>query len=139
MNPQVRVALTADYPAVSRIQAASPEAAQWPVGDYSNYKVLLAFCDGMAAGFCAWRQTAPDEAELLNLAVAPDFRRRGVAEALLTALIRTAKGDIFLEVAQPNTPAIELYRKLGWQGLGVRPGYYGQGRIDAVVMKRSSC
>lgn len=139
MGVQVRVARAADYPAVSRIQAASPEAAQWPVGDYSNYEVLLALCDGVAAGFCAWRQTATDEAELLNLAVDPAFRRRGVAEALLNELIRTAKGDIFLEVAEPNTGAILLYRKLGWQGLGVRPGYYGQGRIDAVVMKRSSC
>jgi len=139
MIVEIRVAQVADYPAISRIQEASPEAAQWPVGDYSNYEVLLAFCEGAAAGFCAWRQTAPDEAELLNLAVAPAFRRRGVADALLNELLRTAKGDIFLEVAEPNTPAILLYRKLGWQGLGVRPGYYGQGQIDAVVMKRSSC
>ena len=106
---------------------------------YITFGWLLAFCEGAAAGFGAWRQTAPDEAELLNLAVAPAFRRRGVADALLNELLRTAKGDIFLEVAEPNTPAILLYRKLGWQGLGVRPGYYGQGQIDAVVMKRSSC
>ncbi len=85
-----------------------------------------------------WRQTAADEAELLNLAVDPAFRRLGVAEAVLCELIRVANGDIFLEVAAPNTAARFLYSKLGWQGQGVRPGYYGQGTVDAVVMKRSS-
>jgi ribosomal protein S18 acetylase RimI-like enzyme len=49
-----------------------------------------------------------------------------------------ATGDIYLEVAEPNAAALELYKALGWQGIGVRPGYYGQGRVDAVVMKRSS-
>lgn len=138
MEILVRAAKASDYPAISRIQGASPDAAQWPVGDYSNYEVLLALCEGKPAGFCAWRQTAPDEAELLNLAVDPAFRRRGVADAILQELIRVANGDIFLEVAAPNTAARSLYGKLGWQGQGVRAGYYGQGTVDAVVMKRSS-
>jgi len=109
------------------------------VGDYSNFNVLLALTEGRAAGFCAWRQTAPDEAELLNLGVDPEFRRQGVARALLAALSSVASGTLFLEVAADNTAAIELYKKLGWQGIGVRPGYYGQGRVDAIVMKFSSC
>lgn len=136
---EVREARAADYPAIARIQSASPEAAQWPVGDYSNFSVLLALLDGVTAGFCAWRQTAPDEAELLNLAVEPALRRKGVAQALLAELARVAAGDIFLEVAEPNAGAIELYRRLGWEGIGVRAGYYGRGEVAAVVMKRSSC
>ena len=135
---QVRPAKASDYPAISRIQEASPEAAQWPVGDYSNYDVLLALVDGAPVGFCAWRQTAPDEAELLNLAVAPKYRRQGVAEALLRELIQVANGDIFLEVAEPNQAARNLYTRLGWEGRGVRPGYYGRGTVSAVVMKRCS-
>ena len=128
-----------DYPAIARIQESSPEAAQWPVGDYSNYNVRLALLDGLPAGFCAWRQTAPDEAELLNIAVDPRVRRHGVARALLQQLASRIDGSIFLEVAEPNMAARNLYTSLGWKGIGVRPGYYGQGRIDAIVMKFSSC
>jgi ribosomal-protein-alanine N-acetyltransferase len=136
---EIREARPADYAGIGRVQLACPEAAQWPLGDYSNFNVLVAVWGGAVAGFCAWRQTAPDEAELLNLAVDPAVRRRGIAKALLSELRRVAAGEIYLEVAEPNTAALELYTRLGWQGIGVRPGYYGQGRVDAVVMKLASC
>ena len=77
--------------------------------------MLLALAGSVPAGFCAWRRTAPEEAELLNLAVDPDWRRRGVAAALLNALIGVASGDIFLEVAEPNAAAIALYTSSGWE------------------------
>ena len=90
------------------------------------------------AGFCSWRQSAPDEAEILNLAVDPVWRRRGVGSALLAAVVERAQGAIFLEVAEPNFPAIALYRKQGWVDVGRRDGYYNQGTVNAVVMKKSS-
>ena len=127
-----------DYPAIARIQQSCPEAAQWPVGDYSGYRMLLALVDSLPAGFCAWRQTSPDEAELLNLAVDPAMRRRGVASALLATLEKNATGEIFLEVAEPNLSAVALYTRLGWQQTGTRRGYYCHGTINAVVMKKRS-
>jgi ribosomal-protein-alanine N-acetyltransferase len=137
---EVRNATERDYPAIARIQQRSPEAAQWPVGDYSNFRILLALAPGadgpVAAGFCAWRQTAPDEAELLNLAVDPASRRHGVASALLAALEREATGQLFLEVAEPNRPAIALYEHHGWVRNGVRKGYYQQGLVNAIVMQK---
>jgi len=135
----VRPAAESDYPSIARVQQQCPEAAQWPVGDYSAFQVLLALAGGAPAGFCAWRQVSPDEAELLNLGVAPDYRRIGIATALLDALRRAARGDIFLEVAEPNAPAIALYTRAGWESTGVRRGYYHQGTINAVVMKKRSC
>ena len=136
----MRPATERDYPAIARIQQASPEAAQWPVGDYSNFPILLALLpdeDGpVGAGFCAWRQSAPDEAELLNLAVDPASRRRGVASALLAALEGVAHGQLFLEVAEPNQPAIALYEHHGWVRNGVRKGYYQHGLINAIVMQK---
>jgi ribosomal-protein-alanine N-acetyltransferase len=136
----VRTATERDYPAIARIQQSSPEAAQWPVGDYSGFRVFLAMlpAEGGEApvGFCAWRQSTPQEAELLNLAVDPANRRRGVASALLEALAREALGDLFLEVAEPNLPAIALYEHHGWVRNGVRKGYYGQGQINAIVMQK---
>jgi [ribosomal protein S18]-alanine N-acetyltransferase len=134
----VRPASERDFPAIARIQQRCPETAQWPLGDYSNFPLLLAMIDDTPAGFCSWRQSAPDEAEVLNIAVDPAWRRRGAGSALLTALSKEAKGTIFLEVAEPNLPAITLYKKHGWVEAGVRPGYYNQGTITAVVMKKSS-
>jgi ribosomal-protein-alanine N-acetyltransferase len=137
---EVRNATERDYPAIARIQQASPEAAQWPVGDYSNFRILLAMLPGangpVAAGFCAWRQSAPDETELLNLAVDPASRRHGVASALLVALEREARGQLFLEVAEPNQSAIALYEHHGWVRNGIRKGYYRQGLVNAVVMQK---
>jgi ribosomal-protein-alanine N-acetyltransferase len=136
---KVSVAGERDYPAIARLQATSPEAAQWPVGDYSAFSLLLASIDGAAVGFCTWRQTVDDEAELLNLAVDPDFRRRGVGIALLAALEKAARGTIFLEVAETNAGAIALYRNAGWEEIAIRKGYYKNGNINAVVMKKRSC
>jgi ribosomal-protein-alanine N-acetyltransferase len=134
----VRPALEGDYPAITRIQYHCPETAQWPLGDYSGYPLLLAAIGGEPAGFCSWRQSASDEAEILNIAVDPPWRRRGVASALLTAVCQQAQGAIFLEVAEPNIPAIALYRKHGWEEVGLRAGYYDHGIVNAVVMKKRS-
>ena len=134
----VRTATERDYPAIARIQQTAPEAAQWPVGDYSNFQVLIALMDEIPVGFCAWRQSAPDEAELLNLAVDPVHRRKGVASALLDNLSCHAIGPVFLEVAEPNEAAIALYKHHGWVQTGVRKGYYKQGSVNAIVMKNRS-
>lgn len=134
----IRLAVESDYPAIARIQYRCPETAQWPLGDYSGYPLLLALAGARPAGFCSWRQTAPDEAEILNIAVDPACRRRGVGSALLLAVCEEATGAIFLEVAETNNPAIALYRKHGWEDAGVRPGYYNHGIVNAVVMKKRS-
>lgn len=134
----VRNATERDYPAIARIQATCPEASQWPVGDYSNYGTLIAFADEAPAGFCAWRQVSENEAELLNLGVAANARRQGVASALLEALQAEAKGDLYLEVAENNHAALALYSKQGWEQIAVRKGYYHQGTTSAVVMKKRS-
>lgn len=135
----VRSATERDYPAVARLQQKAPEAAQWPLGDYAGFAVLLASIGGVPAGFCCWRQTAPDEAELLNLAVDPAYRRQGAGRALLEAVERAARGTIFLEVAAANQAALGLYANAGWEQIAVRKGYYDQGRVDAIVMKKRSC
>jgi ribosomal-protein-alanine N-acetyltransferase len=139
----VRVGVEADSPAIGRIQQLAPEAAQWPLGDYTGCSLLVALpaeeeCP-VIVGFCAWRQTMPDEAELLNIAVHPGHRRQGVASALLNALAKSARGVIFLEVSQLNPKALHLYLKYGWEPVSIRKGYYGQGSINAVVMKKSTC
>jgi ribosomal-protein-alanine N-acetyltransferase len=134
----VRPGSEGDFPAVARIQVRCPETAQWPLGDYSGFPLLVAYLNGKPAGFCSWRQSTADEAEILNLAVEPACRRHGVASSLLDKVSELAQGAIFLEVAESNLAAIALYRKHGWKDIAMRSGYYNQGTLDAVVMKKRS-
>jgi ribosomal-protein-alanine N-acetyltransferase len=79
-----------------------------------------------------------DEVQITNLAVHPDFRGRGIGETVLAVILKEvrAKGATFvtLEVRSSNTPAVSLYRKLGFKILGTRKGYYGNPVEDAYVM-----
>ncbi len=81
-----------------------------------------------------------DEGSLTNLAVLPTYRRRGIAEALTTALIEEAVKRnlqfVLLEVRVTNTPASNLYRKMGFEEVGVRRGYYSNPREDALLMTK---
>ncbi len=134
----VREGAERDFAEVTRIQRECAEAAQWPLGDYSMFALLVAELEGKVAGFCWWRQSSNDEAELLNLGVSEGTRRKGLATLLLRELRRRAKGEIFLEVAENNPGAISLYTREGWVRIGSRPGYYAPG-INAIVMKKGSC
>jgi len=88
--------------------------------------LLLARVGGMPAGFALSRVIA-DEAELLLLAVASPFRRRGVGSALIDRTRNLARAQnafrIFLEVRH-NNPALQLYKNCGFAVVGRRPGYY---------------
>ncbi|MDP9094126.1 MAG: ribosomal protein S18-alanine N-acetyltransferase [Actinomycetota bacterium] len=80
-----------------------------------------------------------DTAEILTVGVIPAARRRGVARALVAELIAEARrreaGQAFLEVRVDNAAARALYLRAGFAEVGMRPGYYDSGRVDAVVMR----
>jgi len=79
-----------------------------------------------------------DEVQITNLAVHPDFRGRGIGETVLAVILKEVGGKgatfVTLEVRSSNTPAVSLYRKLGFKILGTRKGYYGNPVEDAYVM-----
>jgi ribosomal-protein-alanine N-acetyltransferase len=81
-----------------------------------------------------------DAWHLMNIAVAPEFRRRGIAKALLERLFEVTSGDprrgYTLEVRVSNTEAIRLYERLGFEARGIRRGYYTDNREDALIMWR---
>jgi ribosomal-protein-alanine N-acetyltransferase len=83
---------------------------------------------------------AGDQAEILTIGVVPAARRRGIATKLLGVLAQQARErgarELFLEVRVDNTPAQMLYQREGFAVLGRRRGYYDNGRVDAVVMRR---
>ncbi len=82
-----------------------------------------------------------DEVHVLNVAVAAEQRRRGVARALMAeaAARGRARGArlVTLEVRRSNDAALALYRSLGYQEVGLRPNYYAEEGEDAIVMERA--
>lgn len=98
----------------------------------------VALSDGTLAGyvFCAF---AGGEVHVNKIAVAPDFRRRGVASALMDEVFafssRVNAEEIYLEVRYSNTPARAFYAGLGFGDAGRRSRYYLDGE-DALVMIR---
>ena len=95
--------------------------------------------DGVAVAYVG-SQSCPPEADVMNVAVAPAFRRQGVGEGLMVALMDSlrAKGmeSLTLEVRASNSPAIALYDRLGFTEVGRRPNYYTDPREDALIMRK---
>ncbi len=81
---------------------------------------------------------APDEGQITNIAVSPDFRRRGFGKQILQALILQAKErgavQLVLEVRASNAAAIALYENSGFLTVGRRKAFYRAPREDALVM-----
>jgi ribosomal-protein-alanine N-acetyltransferase len=98
----------------------------------------VAVCDGNIAGFLFARRVF-EEAELLQVAVSPLFRRRGLARLLMEDLIDLLKAapakKVFLEVRISNTAAVSLYRRFGFEETGIRRDYYRSPVEDAVLME----
>ena len=95
---------------------------------------------GAIVGYLIYWQVT-DEFQLLDLAVKKEFRRRGVARALLAHLLDEADAllgsIVHLEVAVKNEAAIQLYGTHGFAEVGVRENYYGPGE-DALLLARES-
>ena len=100
---------------------------------------LVAENDGTVAGYVG-SQTVMDETDMMNVAVHPDYRRQGIAEELVTALIRALKEQasrcLTLEVRASNEPAKALYEKLGFAQVGLRKNYYRNPREDALILRK---
>ena len=135
----------ADVPHVSALEAQS-QFTPWSEqvfldclrDDYLCHVVIAD--DGALAAFVVISRML-DEAHLLNIAVAADWQRRGIARALLQDMMGALVPEsryLFLEVRAGNVAARALYEQLGFLETGVRRGYYryAGGREDAVLMMR---
>ena len=85
-------------------------------------------------------QTVLDESDMMNLAVAPAYRRRGIARALVLALIeqlrKMGSRQLTLEVRASNESAQALYAQLGFESVGRRKNYYFNPREDALILRK---
>ena len=130
-------------PAVAALEQVCFPADPWSVElfqaalDNPNTSILLAEGeDGALLGY-AVLSVILDEGNLDNIAVAPEARRRGVADVLLSALTgfgREHLAALMLEVRASNVAAIALYKKHGFAAVGRRKNYYEAPREDAILM-----
>jgi len=134
-----------DAQAVAEILRQSPQAVFWPeasVKEVLEWKGSLGMAietAGKVVGFLIGRQTI-EEAEVLNLAVAPGSRRKGAGGALLQAAVEEfqARGvnRVYLEVRESNEAGIAFYEKHGFLKVGCRAGYYRDPSETAVIMHK---
>jgi ribosomal-protein-alanine N-acetyltransferase len=138
---RIRAASSADIGAVAAIEAGAFSDPWSPAAfrTYLDHLFLVADADGAVLGYLvAW--ASGSEAEILNLAVRPTARRRGVGRILLwDALGRLAAAgvsSVFLEVRPSNVAARALYAGAGFREVGIRRGYYRAPPEDALVLRR---
>jgi N6-L-threonylcarbamoyladenine synthase len=144
MDWAIRDAVPGDLAAVLALeQALFPEDA-WPeellrseLAQPAGRYLVATADDGSVIGYAGLR-VGGDQGDVQTIAVAPAFRRLGIARALLIELLGEARRrgavDVFLEVRADNPGAITLYEALGFEQIAFRAGYY-QGRIDAHIMR----
>ena len=100
---------------------------------------LVAVCDGQVVGYVG-SQSVLDGADMMNIAVHPQYRKQGIAQRLILELISLLQDrgvkSLALEVRASNKPAICLYQKLGFVQVGCRPGYYRNPKEDAFILRK---
>ena len=140
----IRRMLRDDAIEVAELFAAAPEAAHWRARDLSEVETsgLLAWVevqDGRIVGALAMRSAA-GEAEILNLAVMTDQRRKAIGRRLMETALQVAKERgatrVFLEVRESNAGARAFYSRLGFSQNGRRPNYYRDPQEDALLLSR---
>jgi ribosomal-protein-alanine N-acetyltransferase len=136
-----------DIPAVAGLEKSVFGAEAWSAGMLeeelagapATRHYLVAEAAGAILGY-AGLLVAGEQADVVTLAVAADHWGEGIGTALLDGLIgeagRRGCTELFLEVRVDNERAKRLYRRNGFEGIGLRRGYYQPSGTDALVMRR---
>jgi len=140
---RIRPASLADVAALAELERACFSDPWTAAGiretiQYETARTFVAQDSGQIVGYVIARISG-QEGEILDLAVLPERRRRGIGRALLCAVWNALQGDgvkeLYLEVRESNVAAIELYRRQGFRPVGLRPRYYRNPPEDALVLR----
>jgi ribosomal-protein-alanine N-acetyltransferase len=141
---RVRRARDSDLTRIEEIEHLCFPSHPWDRHLLAKYECLVAVSGTQVAGFLSFRtlvrpgEEARGEFEILNLAVDPEWRRKGVAKALLDHQL--AHGGVhFLEVRESNRVARKLYENMGFEVIGTRQNYYSNPEESAIVMRWKWC
>ena len=106
----------------------------------NRLSLWLVALDGERVVAYVGSQSVLGETDMMNIAVHPDYRRQGIAEALVVSLVEALKDQgnhsLMLEVRVSNEPARKLYEKLGFTQVGLRKNYYRNPREDACILRK---
>jgi len=141
----IREFASSDITAVMAIEHEAHPVGHWRAEDYQwltrqpeGIVLVAEMATGAVSGFVAARAMGK-EAEMLNLAVAQEHRRRGIGRGLVEDLHRRLRAAgterVYLEVRPSNLIAQQLYRFLGYVECGRRRGYYASNGEDALVLE----
>lgn len=139
----IRTATQSDVAALVAIERACfgdpwTRAGLLETVQYETSRAFVAEFGGQVIGYVMARISG-EEGEILNLAVLPEYRRRGIARCLLEEAIDavTAAGvrEAYLEVRESNAEALALYQAFGFRTVGLRPDYYRNPLEDALVLR----
>ena len=142
---RLRIAVAQDAGTLAAIEQESFPDPSWTAPDFMKYDCVVAEIEmeggkKTIGGFLVSRETfqgtqsTPPEREILNLAVAVEFRRAGIATLLLNHEIGRGS-TLFLEVRKSNAAAIHLYAKAGFTEIARRADYYDNPVESAIVMR----
>ena len=144
-----RAAIQLDLPVLVSMERVLFADSPWSMGQFkeefkgvpnSRYFLVATNEEDEIVGYAAVLVVAPGvEADVLTVAVLPEYARQGIATHFMNELEKWSKGKqalaMMLEVGVENAGAIALYEKLGYQTIATRKNYYGQG-LDAFVMRK---
>lgn len=138
---RMRARHTAQVAQLERECFCTPWSESSIAGELENPLSLWLVCvdGGRVLGYVG-SQTVLGETDMMNIAVASDARRQGIAQRLIEALTEQLKAQgsrcLTLEVRASNAPALGLYRKLGFLQVGRRPNYYRNPKEDALILRK---
>ena len=141
---KIREMTAGDVPAIAQLEKVcfSDPWSENSIGSELHNRLsywLVAEVDRQVVGYIG-SQSVLDMTDIMNVAVSPDHRRQGIAEALVKALAEELKRreiiGLMLEVRVSNDSAIALYEKMGFSEVGRRPNYYRNPREDALIMRK---
>ncbi len=138
-----------DVPAVAAIEKmcfSLPWSEQSLINSIAREDTLFLVCEetpedvetGNIVGYIGMYLSF-EEGDITNVAVSPDYRQKGYGETLVSKAKEIAKEKhlemILLEVRVSNIPAISLYKKMGFEELGLRKNFYEHPTEDAIIMR----
>ena len=140
----IRNMTAAEVPLVAGLEAVcfnDPWSERSVASELDNQLSLwLVAMEGERLAGYVGSQTVMGETDMMNIAVDPEFRRRGFAGQLVDALVAELKTRqshcLTLEVRASNEPARALYEKLGFQQVGLRKNYYRNPKEDALILRK---
>ena len=145
MNWNIRAMTAADVPQVAAMERAC-FSDPWPeqvIAKELENELSLWLCamDGDTVAGYIGSQTVLGEADMMNVAVSPAYRRQGIGRTLVFALCEALKTQmqatvLTLEVRASNAAAIALYEDLGFTQIGLRKNYYQHPKEDARILRK---